>query len=82
MKSNDSNQPHHDGNWHASPNHGNQKVGFAHAPEANETPTQQFQQFFAGLWRWWVNLKHNLFLDTFFGNIVKISILGIFMFVV
>jgi flagellum-specific peptidoglycan hydrolase FlgJ len=82
MKSNDSNQQHHDGNWHASPNHGNQKVGFAHATEANETPMQRFQQFFDGLKRIWANIKHNLFLDTHFGTIVKISILGIFMFVV
>jgi flagellum-specific peptidoglycan hydrolase FlgJ len=82
MKSNDGNQQHQDGNWHAAPNHGNQKVGFAHATEADETPTQQFQQFFAGIVRWWVNFKHKFFLDTFFGNIVKISILGIFMFAV
>ncbi|MEN9610682.1 MAG: hypothetical protein RLZZ628_1496 [Bacteroidota bacterium] len=82
MKSNDVNQQHHDGNWHASPNHGNQKVGFTHATEAAETPMQRFQQFFEGLWRVWVSFKHKFFLDTFFGNIVKISILGIFMFVV
>jgi flagellum-specific peptidoglycan hydrolase FlgJ len=82
MKSNDGNQPHQEGNWHAAPNHGNQKVGFAHTTEAVETPMQRFQQFVDNFGRYWTSFKHIFFLDTFLGSIVKVSILGIFMFFV
>ncbi|MEO0040570.1 MAG: hypothetical protein RL329_18 [Bacteroidota bacterium] len=80
MKSNDVN-PHQDSKWHAAPKSSKQ-VGYAHSADAPETLMQQVQRVYEGLSRWAVSFKHRFGLYGPFGIIVKVSILGIFIFAV